>query len=299
MTDIPTRIEDLITTSVGRFELVAEHSWPGPDRPQVWEVRGSNGRQWFVKRHAGSQGHRREVDAYQRWTHYLGAGRAPSLVAADTGARTIVITAVAGRSMHANPLEGTEELEAYQQAGYLLALLHASPTGAVSPAIAGEAEWEAGVEKMLNDAALYLPADATVMLRDLTREPPGELPLQVCHADYQPRNWMWDSATGTLRLIDFERSCVEPAVKRDLPRVQLRLLASRPKLRAAFYDGYGRHLTPDEQHACLAYGAQDAVSALKWGLEHRDVDTVDAAHTMIENLRAQYNHRRLHTSVNR
>ncbi|MFF9980412.1 phosphotransferase [Streptomyces erythrochromogenes] len=299
MTDIPARIEDLITTVAGTFELVAEHSWPGPDRPRVWEVRGSDGQRRFVKRHAGPQGHRREVEAYQRWTYCLGGGRAPTLVAADTEARAIVITPVAGRSMSSRPLEGKEELEAFQQAGYLLAMLHSAPTGAASPTAEGEDEWAAAVEKMLTDAALYLPADVGVMLRDLTRERPVELSAAVCHADYQPRNWLWDSTTRTLRLIDFERTCVEPAVKRDLPRLQLRILASRPNARAAFYDGFGRDLTPVEQHACLAYGAQDAVSALKWGLEHQDVETVDAAHTMLENLRAHYNHGRMRSASRR
>lgn len=296
MTDISARIEDLITTVAGTFELVAEHSWPGPDRPRVWEVRGSDGQPWFVKRHAGPKGHRREVDAYLRWTHCLGAGRAPTLVAADTEARAIVITPVAGRSVRSHPLDGKEQLEAYQQAGYLLALLHAAPTGTASPMAEGEDEWAAAVEKMLNDAALYLPADVGEMLRDLTRERPGELPAQVSHADYQPRNWLWESATRTLRLIDFERTCVEPAAKRDFPRLELRILSANRKLRTAFYDGYGRQLTPTEEHACLAYGAQDAVSALKWGVQHRDVETVDAAHTMLENLRAYYN-RTLRRSV--
>lgn len=298
MTDIPARIEDLITTVAGTFELVAEHSWPGPDRPRVWEVRGIDGQRRFVKRHAGPKGHRREVEAYQRWTHWLGAGRAPTLVAADTEALAIVITPVAGRSVRSHPLDGKEELEAYQQAGYLLALLHSAPTGTASHSAEGEGEdeWAAAVEKMLNHAALYLPADVGVMLRDLTRERPGELPAHVSHADYQPRNWLWDSTTRTLRLIDFERTCVEPSVKRDLPRLELRILASRPNVRAAFYDGFGRDLTPAEQHACMAYGAQDAVSALQWGLEHRDVETVDAAHTMLKNLRAHYNHGRMHSS---
>lgn len=296
MTDIPARIEDLITTVAGTFELVAEHSWPGPDRPRVWEVRGSDGQRRFVKRHAGPKGHRREVEAYQRWTHCLGAGRAPTLVAADTKALAIVITPVAGRSVRSHPLDGKEQLEAYQQAGYLLALLHSAPTGTASPTAEGEDEWAAAVEKMLTDAALYLPADVGLMLRNLTRERPAGLPAHVTHADYQPRNWLWESTTRTLRLIDFERTCVEPAAKRDFPRLELRILSANRKLRTAFFDGYGRQLTPAEQHACLAYGAQDAVSALKWGVQHRDVETVDAAHTMLENLRAHYN-RTLRRSV--
>ncbi|MFG3041737.1 hypothetical protein ACGFYZ_33025 [Streptomyces sp. NPDC048330] len=53
MKDIPARIEDLISTVTSTFELVSEHSRPGPGRPQVWEVRGGDGQRWFVKRHAG------------------------------------------------------------------------------------------------------------------------------------------------------------------------------------------------------------------------------------------------------
>ncbi|WP_327373051.1 aminoglycoside phosphotransferase family protein [Streptomyces sp. NBC_01216] len=269
MTDIPARVEDLITTVTGPFEFIAEHSWPGPDRPRVWEVRGSDGQRRFVKRHAGPQGHRREVEAYQRWTHCLGAGRAPTLVAADTEARAIVITPVAGRSVRSHPLDGKEELEAYQQAGYLLALLHSVPTGTASHIAGGEDEWEAAVEKMLTGAALYLPADVGLMLRDLTRERPGELPAHVSHADYQPRNWLWDSTTRTLRLIDFERNRPAPAVE-DLVHLAAGAWSEDPALRDAFLHGFGRALTGREEGALRYLTALDAVSGLVRGHDSDD-----------------------------
>ncbi|WP_406303696.1 aminoglycoside phosphotransferase family protein [Streptomyces sp. NBC_00885] len=285
MTDIPDRVRHLTASVAGDFHVIAEHSWPGPDRPGVWEVQGSDGKRWFVKRHAGPKGHRREVEAYQRWTAALGAGRAPTLAAADAEARAIVITRVAGRSVRDHPLDTQQELAAFQQAGYLLALLNSAHVGtAVEPS---EQEWAADVEKMLSDATLYLQSPDVALLRGLTRERPPAAPSVVSHADFQPRNWIWDASERLLRLIDFERTCIEPAVRRDLPRLELRILPARPKLREAFYDGHGRQLTPEELHACAAYGALDVVSALKWGLEHRDVETVDAAHTMLENLRAQ------------
>lgn len=41
--------------------------------------------------------------------------------------------------------------------------------------------------------------------------------------------------------------------------------ADRPDLRAACLQGYGRDLTPEEQHALKCLAALDAVSCLVWG----------------------------------
>ncbi|MFD9483367.1 aminoglycoside phosphotransferase family protein [Streptomyces sp. NPDC059991] len=286
---MPDEVRDFTSTVAGTFQLVAEHSWPGRHhRPRVWEVRGGAGRRWFVKQHAEPSGHQREVNAYQQWTHLLGPGRAPEMVARHPASRSIIVTPMPGRNIHSHPLDARQEVEAYQQAGSLLARLHSAPVASTPGET--EEEWRTGVEQMLNDAALYLPSDATALLRDLTRERPATLPALVAHADFQPRNWLWHEATRTLHLIDFERTCIEPPVRRDLARLELRILPARPRLRPAFYDGYGRQPSPAELHACCAYGALDAVSLIKWGLQHHDVDAVNQAHAMLANLRIAHTH---------
>lgn len=64
----------------------------------------------------------------------------------------------------------------------------------------------------------------------------------------------------------------------------------RPHTKAGRTDR-GRAHHPRELNACYAYGALDAVSLLKWGLEHQDIESVDQAHAMLENLRLAHTRR--------
>ncbi|MGP3950784.1 aminoglycoside phosphotransferase family protein [Streptomyces sp. 7N604] len=315
---MPRDIRRLVASVAGEFTIAADHSWGGSGRPAVWEVKGLDGRRWFAKRHTGPKEHRREVTAYRRWTSALGEGRAPVLAAADTPAQAIVVTAVPGRSLGCRPPAPEREREAYRQAGHLLALLHSAPVGQPEPgrdALGSGTEagaergthcgtepgtdsgpdigpgigtsWEADVEATLNGAALYLTAEDDALVRAITEEPPPARPQVVAHADFQPRNWLWDEEQQLLRVIGFERTCVEPAVRRDLCRLEYGFLHARSGLRSAFYEGYGRELTADERRACAAYAAVAAVSALRWGIEHRDLETVEQAHAMLGRLRAE------------
>lgn len=102
-----------------------------------------------------------------------------------------------------------------------------------------------------------------------------------------PKNWMWDQTEQRLRVIDFERAELRPAAHRDLSRLRYRVLCHRPDLDAAFHHGYGRRLTEEEQLACRAYAALDALDSMDWGIKHRDVGLVDEAQTMLENLRRE------------
>ncbi|MEN8649095.1 phosphotransferase [Streptomyces sp. 21So2-11] len=294
---MPETVHRLVASVTRSFRIVADHSSAGDGRPVVWEVEGPDGHRWFAKLHSGPKMHRREVDAYQRgWTTALGTGRAATLMAVDGEAHAIVTTAVSGRTVHSLRLDSTEEQEVYRQAGLLLARLHtAGVGGTVSPA--GDRSWGEDVEKMLASAALHLTANDVAMLRALTTDAPPDLPVLVSHADFMPRNWLWDEGERLLRLIDFERACVESPARRDLSRLGYRILRGRPDLEEALFQGYGRTLTDDERRACSAYAALDAVSALHWGLEHRDVKSVDEAHTMLRHLQAEHaSHIRRETS---
>ncbi|MBT2492970.1 phosphotransferase [Streptomyces sp. ISL-96] len=289
---MPETVHHLVASVTGRFRVVADHSSPGDGRPFVWEIESTSGRRWFAKQNPqGPKLHRREVHAYQHgWTAALGRDRAPVLRAVDDEARAIVITAVPGRPVRHLRLDRKEEQEAYRQAGQLLARLHAAETGQPDPA-SHTGSWGESVEKMLADAARYLAADDVAMLRSITTDTPAELPRVVSHGDFMPRNWLWDQAQQRLRIIDFERTCIEPAVWRDLPRLRYRILRGRPDLEAAFEAGYGRTLTAGERQACSAYAALDALSALRWGIEHHDVGSVDEAHTMLRHLQVEHHAR--------
>lgn len=291
MTDMPETVHRLIASVTSSFRIVADHSSAGEGRPAVWEVEGSDGRRWFAKRNPGPKLYRREVDAYQRgWAAALGRDRAPSLAAFDGEARAIVTTAVPGRSVRSLRLDSKEELEVYRQAGLLLARLNAADAD-VPKSVARAASWGESVEKMLAGASLYLTANDKAMLRAITKDAPPGLPRLVSHGDFMPRNWLWDVTERRLRIIDFERTCVESVMWRDFPRLGYRILRDRPDLEAAFEAGYGRTLSTEERQACSAYAALDAVSALRWGVEHHDIESVDEAHAMLRHLHAEYSGR--------
>ncbi|WP_239070089.1 MULTISPECIES: aminoglycoside phosphotransferase family protein [unclassified Streptomyces] len=284
---MPDPVRRFVGSAIGSFTITAEHSWAGPGRPAVWEVEAAGNRRLFVKHHAGPKGYSRETFSYQYWTAALGAGRAPTQLAADPVTRAIVLTPVPGRSLHDHPLGLDIEWVAYRQAGELLARLHTVALPAPA-ARATQAGWDAEAATMLRNAALILPPHDVAMLRALTQQPPLALPKVVAHADYMPRNWLWDERTERLHIIDFERTGIESAARRDLSRLEYRVFGRRPDLRFAFYQGYGRALSDGERRACSAYAALDAVSALRWGLDHHDDEVVQQARTMLDTLRAEH-----------
>ncbi|MBC9723983.1 aminoglycoside phosphotransferase family protein [Streptomyces sp. TRM68367] len=286
MTNMPGALHQLVESVTDTYTVVAEHPRPGTIRPSLWEVHAPGGRRWFAKQHVGPKLHRREVDAYRKWTISLGDGRTPDLVAAEAVSHTVLVTAVPGHSLDALRLPAEQERKAYEQAGELLARHHAA-AGGEPAADTSEGEWEETVSKVLVSAAAYVPEHELSTMRALLSEPPPRLPQVAGHGDYMPKNWMWDESEQLLRVIDFERAELQPAPRRDLSRLRYRILHHNPDLNAAFHHGYGRTLTEEEATACRAYGALDAVDSLAWGIQHHDVGLVDEAHTMLENLRLE------------
>ncbi|MET7713783.1 phosphotransferase [Streptomyces sp. NPDC005407] len=284
---MPAALRDLLATVTGTYTVVAEHARPDDMRPSVWEIEGPDGKRWFAKQHAGERLHQREVDAYRQWTRALGTDRAPFLAASNSKERTVVVTAVPGSSLDKLRLPAEQEREVYRQAGLLLARQHTADAGQPPPTVA-EPDWDDKLAQLLDGAARYVTGDEIAMLRSLAKQAPADLPKVVAHGDYMPRNWMWDESEQRLRIIDFERTQHEPAVRRDLSRLHYRVLHHRPDLAAAFYSGYGRPLSREEEQARTTYAAVDALDSVRWGATHHDIDLIDEAHTMIANLRAEY-----------
>ncbi|WP_079056390.1 aminoglycoside phosphotransferase family protein [Streptomyces caeruleatus] len=283
---MPSALHHLVESVTDTYAVVAEHPRPGDIRPSVWEVNGPGGERWFGKVHAGPMLHRREVTAYQNWTVALGPGSAPELVSADTQTRTVLVTAVPGRSLDTLRLPAEQERVAYEQAGELLARFHTAAADEPMPE-ATEESWDEEVARLMDRTAGHAPEHDVAMVRMLAKEAPPRLPQVSQHGDYMPKNWMWDETEQRLRVIDFERAELRSAAYRDMSRLRYRILCHRPDLDAAFHHGYGRPLTEEEQSACQAYAALDALDSLDWGIKHRDIGLVDEAQTMLENLRRE------------
>ncbi|MFJ2744780.1 aminoglycoside phosphotransferase family protein [Streptomyces sp. NPDC087440] len=282
--DLPDDVASLVRSEAGACRVVADLTRPGHLLNRVWELeygpRGLRNR-LVVKQHASVTAHRRELAAYQKIVPALGDGTAPLLVAVSERTRTLLLTRIPGTPVSTLSLDASTEAEVYRQAGAVLATLHAQPAPAPAP---GSITWQDKLAQAQGEL-LALPADAADMLADLlSGGPPPRLARVGVHGDWMPRNWLWDGRR--LRVVDFEAATGASAASTDLARLGYRVLRGRPDLDAAFRTGYGRAFTRAEHQTMRISAALDALQALRWGRLHRDQDTLNQAHTMIQNLRA-------------
>ncbi|MEV4558377.1 aminoglycoside phosphotransferase family protein [Kitasatospora sp. NPDC049285] len=284
---VPHDVDRLLRKTARRYELLGVPSHDRAGHPSVWEVIDGSGRRLFAKRHKNALMHERETAAYRLLTPVLGEGRAPALLAEAPRSLLIVTSALPGTPVISTALTTTEEQEVYQQAGRLLAAIHAQPTtGAPVGKYLPWADERARALARARDARLT-DEDIEVLAEATRTEPPATV-LAYCHGDYGPRNWLVrrDDDRLTLGLIDFERSHVEAPARRDLMRITLQLTPHRADLRTAFTVGYGRDLTSQEQAACRAWAAIDCPAALRWALDHhRDEEVIGYARTVLDLLR--------------
>ncbi|WP_354639988.1 aminoglycoside phosphotransferase family protein [Kitasatospora camelliae] len=287
---LPSDVTRLLTKALGDVRLLAVHGHTRHGDPYLWEVADEVGGRWFAKRHSKELSYLREVHAYQHATAALPPGRVAALHAHDADALLVVTGAVDGTALRHTPLTARQRPEAYRQAGKLLRKLHDQPLPDVaSPGDERDVPWPQERERALNLAReVGLGIEDLALLDTAMAVPPPVLPLVVCHGDFSPRNWIVDTTSGDgmlVRLIDFERSQVEEAVRRDLMRIVYQITAHQPELREAFFDGYGRTLTDAEQAGCRAYAAIDCPSALRWATKHRDDEIQRYGLTMLNQLR--------------
>ncbi|MFJ6934731.1 phosphotransferase [Streptomyces sp. NPDC101132] len=277
--ELPYLIKEFAERAVGRIARATEVSWVrGGSR--VWRLTGSGGGTWFLKRHRGARFHDREVAAYRSWVPALGPS-APRLVAADTAARAVVVTALAGRPLHGMVLDPAAEARVQHGLGRLAATLHRSaperPAGTVTAADR--------VGRHLEAARPHLADGDEDLVLALARVH-AELPRPVLvptHGDLQYRNVLL-AADGEPRLFDFERS-EYGTVTRDLARL-CDTWTGRPELREAFLDGYGRPLDPVEELRLDCEAAFDAVSGIAYGTGHGDPEVTERGHRTLRRLRA-------------
>jgi Phosphotransferase enzyme family/Sulfotransferase family len=262
---------DFCQDVLGDTEILARHVTQRPGS-EVLQIRDSHGAEFIVKRHLNRRKYRREVHAYTEWVHALG-DRAPRLIAAEPAVPAIIMTLIAGqpaaRSATRDPLKPGMEADNHRQAGELLRRLHSAPTGRSVPEPAMTLSQR--LAHWLPDARLFLaPEDLDLVSRctvDLAAA--DSLPMVPCHLDYQPANWMIDPS-GFLRVIDFEHARLDITI-RDLVRLEYRHWTGRPELREAFFDGYGRPLSYQEQALLRACAAIDAVTAVVRGITSKNL----------------------------
>ncbi|MET7853293.1 aminoglycoside phosphotransferase family protein [Streptomyces avermitilis] len=270
--ELPPTLRAWAEREVGHVGAVRDASYPR-EKSRVWELVRPDGCRFHLKVAPRPLMYERETFALRHAAPALGAGRAPQLRASSAEHLALLTTAVPGLPVNELPLTPAEEYEAHRQGGVLLARLHAA--GELSGHRRTEAEQalHAAVDradKHLDQAGDRLTAHERRLVRTLADQLRlvGPLPLAFIHGDAWPRNLLWSGAREAA-WVDFDRSRFAPAVQEFVPSA-CGVWADRPALRTACLRGYGRDLTPEEQHALKCLAALDAVSRLTWGPDNND-----------------------------
>ncbi|MFF4715249.1 phosphotransferase [Streptomyces eurythermus] len=247
---------------------------------RVWRAHGAEGGEWYVKIHQNQRFHHREVAALRGWVPSLGA-TAPRLVAVDAALRAVVLTAVGGRPLHGAVHPPEKQRWIFRRIGQLAAAIHTS----APPRPAADGLPLAKLERHLAGALPHLAPGDQKFIRATAERAVGLAPLMAVptHGDFQLRNLRWDETTGTLYVIDFERSEEGPAV-RDFVRLS-DAWHGRPDLFQAVMDGYGRRFTPDEEAHLTVLSVLDAVSGISYGAAHGDPELVERGRRTLARLR--------------
>jgi Ser/Thr protein kinase RdoA (MazF antagonist) len=223
----------------------------------IARVTAADGAEFVVKQHSSRAKHDREVHAYRHWTRALGSC-APELAAIDDQAMIILLTALPGKSLPGN---GTAAV--FSRAGALLRRFHDAAPPVELPWFRDWVQdrgryWASQARALLSGADARIAASHIAALAQVPT-----LRGSPCHLDFQPRNWLV-SQTGKVCVVDFEHSRIDLTV-RDFVRLRFRVWGARPDLQEAFFDGYGRALTEDEDELVWHLGALDALTALARG----------------------------------
>lgn len=276
MSRLPGQFAALARQVAGQITDVTDCSWQR-DTSAVWRLSSASGGCWYLKRHSSGRFHEREVAALRNWAPALGPGRVPELAAADPEILVMVVTAVPGEPVLGLQLSTHEEQQVHRQAGQMLGRLHESRL--VPGAGEDASRLTSRVDAHLDQAGGLLTPAQRAMVRDCASRLAWlgpRVPAVASHGDFQPRNWLWDTASGRLGIIDWERAEPAPAV-RDLVRLEYGPWDGRPDLREDFFAGYGRALTLEEDETLFCYAILDALSGLRWGLANGDDEVVSRA----------------------
>lgn len=264
---MPEPLAALVASVLGPELQVRSRSWPGA-ASHVWEARAAGGATVFAKVHRTPKFHRREVAAYESWVPLLGKDT-PILLACDSELAGIVVTPLPGVPVKFQPLAPGQDVEVHALAGALARRIHDTASGpaAIAPALPS-----AYVLKHLSRARLTA-ADLSRARAILAEAAQVSLPVVPTHGDFQPRNWLYDN-DAQVRIIDFERA--EPAsTVRDFRLLVNGPWRERPDLREAFFDGYGRRPTTDEETALAGWVVLDALDSAHWGAKHHDAEVLE------------------------
>ncbi len=122
-----------------------------------------------------------------------------------------------------------------------------------------------------------IPPDVEATLRAVIGSWPTESAVVVpTHGDWSTRNWLVDA--GTVRVIDFGRAALRPAVT-DWLRLSFRDFRDDPVRESAFVEGYGSD--PRDPHTWSRERLREAVNTAVWAYRVGDEKFESEGHEWI------------------
>ncbi|MER5887792.1 aminoglycoside phosphotransferase family protein [Streptomyces sp. NPDC001941] len=286
----PPVLRDWVAQHLPGLDSGEDRSWPRATS-RVWRV-SAGSRSAFVKISPSTGDFEREVAAYAFTAAHLHPSQAPRMLACDPQLRAILSSALPGRVVRDLPLQTATELRLHEDAGRLLRRWHDASAPATS---ADRAAVQADMDDQEREAAdcvehvrPYLAADRLALVQDAAKELSGlaqALPLVYRHGDYETRNWLFDQDSGRHGVIDFATAAPGVAAS-EFRWLFGALWPRRPDLRAAYFTGYGRPLTADEERLLQLLTVRLGVSYLRNGLAQAREDLVARGHLVLDRMAA-------------
>lgn len=268
---ISRRQQELLEHWLPGAEVVRDHSWGLVERA-VFEME-HDGEQYVVKAGGAADHHiGREIHAHLNWLGpWTTRRRAPSLAYHDRAANLLVTRWLPGALVL--DTESVDDPDSFEQAGWLLALLH-------DQLVVADSEYEARAnQKTINwlDQPHRIAADVESVLRRAVEEWPAEpVPVVPTHGDWQPRNWL--THRGEISVIDFGRAELRPAMT-DFTRLAAQDFRRDRRLESAFLRGYG--MDPREPDGWWRQRVREAVGTAVWAYQVGDEAFEAQGHQMI------------------
>ncbi len=249
------------------IDSVAECGWAG-GACRVFRVQ-SDTVTAYLKQHPSPRTYAQEGRALRSWATCF--DRAPQLLSSNRQLRSLLISSVAGSPHGEVSPDCADRAELHRDAGRQLSRLHALPfrdTDTLSYADAMVRRVDSWSDRGADivtapdrERVQAAVAENRDFFRDARRVP--------CHLDYDERNWLVAPGSST-GVIDFEHSRPDHWIA-DLVRLETGDWATGGEsLKRAFFEGYGRSLTSDDQRRLDVLSAVWSLATVVWSVERGD-----------------------------
>jgi len=238
------------------------------------------GSTYYLKCHQDLGYWANEVHASSCWAPVFGAAAPRLLGVHEVEPLALLFSELPGKNMMGVDLPMAQERAVWRQAGRALVVQHelqpgdffgrcrrdGSPAG--DPVNDAETYVDAEFSRLLADGKVKNLLDESEIAiiqaaRQLTPAFAGEQPT-ACHRDYGPDNWLVAPDGSWSGVIDFEFAHWDVRAI-DFSRYPNWEWIHRPDLLAAFFEGYGRHLTPLQETQTTVARTLYALGAIVWG----------------------------------